>query len=111
MRTLHLGLVQQLAQLETRQCQIGDAIAEVNRRIAVLDEVISWNMPEAESEQEFSQEQPAQEAALYEELPLEEMFQEELPQEVSSEEEPTEEEVPQVRQLDTEGTEIQWVNR
>jgi hypothetical protein len=132
MQKLHLGLAQQLGQLETRQDQIGDAIAEVNRRIAIIDEVISWSMPEGESQQEYSHEPPSQEVALYEELPAVEMVREEIPQEemfqeelteelaqevsseVSSEEESTEEEVSQgdeFRQLDTEGTEIQWVNR
>ena len=165
MQKLHLGLVHQLGQLETRQIKIGDAISEVTRRIAVLDEVMSWSDPESESEPEFSQEEHPQEAVFYgelpseeifqeeipseemvteelpqeemfqeelpreemvtEELPQEEMFQEELPseemvteelpqEESSEEEEPLEEEVSQgdeFRQLDTEGTDIQWVNR
>ena len=124
MRKLHLGLVQQLGQLETRQSQIADAIIEVKRRIAILDEVISWSMSELEADQEFSQEEQSQEAIFHEELPSEEAFQEELPQEEMfqeefaqeepSVEEPREEETFQTdefRQLDTEGTEIEWVNR
>ena len=124
MRKVHLSLVQQLGQLETRQCEIADGITEVERRIGILDEVMSWSIPEPLTDQDFYQEDHSQEAIFQEEfaeeemfreeLPQVEMFQEELPEEESSEEESLKEEVFQVsnfRQLDTEGTEIQWVNR
>ena len=114
MRKLHLSLVQQLGQLETRQCEIADGITEVERRIGILDEVMSWSIPEPLTDQDFYQEDHSQEAIFQEEFAEEEMFQKELPEEESSEEESLKEEVFQVsnfRQLDTEGTEIQWVNR
>ena len=94
MRKLHLSLVQQLGQLETRQCEIADGITEVERRIGILDEVMSWSIPEPLTDQDFYQEDHSQEAIFQEEFAEEEVFQ-----------------VSNFRQLDTEGTEIQWVNR
>ena len=56
MRKMHLSLHQQLDQFETEQEQIAQAILEVQRRIAVLDEVMSWSVPGLEAEQEFTPE-------------------------------------------------------
>ena len=124
MRKLHLGLVQQLGQLETRQGQIADAIIEVKRRINILDEVTSWSMLGQEADQEFSQEEAPmedlpQEELVQEELPQQELFREEPPQQELFQEEPSLVEPPEekafqedvFRYLDTEGTDIQWVNR
>ena len=99
MRKLHLSLVQQLGQLETRQCEIADGITEVERRIGILDEVMSWSIPEPLTDQDFYQEDHSQEAIFQEEFAEEESLKEEVFQ------------VSNFRQLDTEGTEIQWVNR
>ncbi len=56
MRKLHLSLHQQLNQFEAEQQQIAEAIIEVQRRIAILDEVMSWSVPGYEAEQEYSHE-------------------------------------------------------
>ena len=56
MRKMHLSLHQQLNQFEAEQQQIADAIIEVQRRIAILDEVMSWSVPSYEAEQEYSHE-------------------------------------------------------
>ena len=56
MRKMHLSLHQQLHQFETEQEQIAQSIIEVQRRIAVLDEVMSWSVPGLEAEQEFTRE-------------------------------------------------------
>ena len=56
MRQLYLRLRQQLAQLELRQCQTGEAIAEVQRRLRVLEEAMSWTAPDVEAGQEVRQE-------------------------------------------------------
>ena len=37
-------LDQQLSQLESEKESIGDGIKEINRRLAVLDEVEGWNL-------------------------------------------------------------------
>ena len=37
-------LVQQLSQLEAEKASIEDGIQEINRRLAVLDEVEGWNL-------------------------------------------------------------------
>ena len=39
---MHLGLQEELQQFETRQEQIGEGIIEVQRRIGILDEAMSW---------------------------------------------------------------------
>ena len=56
MRKMHLSLHQQLHQFESEQEQIAQAIIEVQRRIVVLDEVMSWSVPGLEAEQEFTHE-------------------------------------------------------
>ena len=56
MQKMHLSLHQQLHQFESEQEQIAQAIIEVQRRIAMLDEVMSWSVPGFEAEQEFSHE-------------------------------------------------------
>ena len=44
MRERRLILEQQLSQLEAEGESIGEAILEINRRLAVLDEVEGWNL-------------------------------------------------------------------
>ena len=56
MREMHQSLQQQLHQFETEQEQIAQAIIEVQRRIAMLDEVMSWSVPGLEAQQEFAPE-------------------------------------------------------
>ena len=130
----HQCLQGQLQQFEMMQEQMGEVIIEVQRRIGILDEAMCWISIEVEpyqalpledafqtvdaedteiqlevEPQEFPPEEHSQEAIFHEELPEEEMFQEE-----SSEEKPLEEGVFQedeFRHLDTEDTEIKWVNR
>ena len=53
MRQLYQSLLEQLQQLETEQERIGEAIIEVQRRIDVLDEVMSWSVPGGEPEEEL----------------------------------------------------------
>lgn len=53
MRKMHLSLHQQLQQFESEQEQVAQAIIEVQRRIAILDEVMGWSVPGFEAEQEF----------------------------------------------------------
>ncbi len=43
MRNLHLSLLQELARMETQQ-GLEEAIAELQKRIDVLEEVLSWRM-------------------------------------------------------------------
>ena len=45
---MHLGLQQELKQLEMRQEQIGEGIVEAKRRIAILDEAMAWSPIEGE---------------------------------------------------------------
>ena len=56
MKKMHQCLHQQLNQFEAEQQQIAEAIIVVQRRIAVLDEVMSWSVPGYEAEQEYSHE-------------------------------------------------------
>ena len=56
MKKMHQSLHQQLNQFEAEQQQIAEAIIVVQRRIAVLDEVMSWSVPGYEAEQEYSHE-------------------------------------------------------
>lgn len=56
MREMHQSLQQQLHQFETEQEQIAQAIIEVQRRMAMLDEVMSWSVPGLEAQQEFTHE-------------------------------------------------------
>ena len=95
---MHLNLRQQLQRLETTREQIGEAIIEVQRRIGILDEALSWSPIEVH--QELSPEQAFRTVDAEEpwslievepnrELPLEDAF----------------------RTVDAEDTEIQWVNR
>ena len=42
-QVMHLGLQEELRQLETRQAQIGEGIVEAERRIAILDEAMAWS--------------------------------------------------------------------
>jgi len=44
MRGRRLILEQQLSQLEAEKESIGEAILEISRRLAVLDEVEGWNL-------------------------------------------------------------------
>ncbi len=44
---LYLSLLQQLARMETQQ-DLEEAIAEVQRRIDLLEEVLSWSLPAIE---------------------------------------------------------------
>ncbi len=44
MRERRLILEQQLSQLEAERESIGEAILEINRRLAVLGEVEGWNL-------------------------------------------------------------------
>ncbi len=44
MRELRAILEQQLSQLEAERESIGEAIQEINRRLAVVDEVEGWNL-------------------------------------------------------------------
>ncbi len=44
MRELMAILDQQLSQLEAEKASIEDGIQEINRRLAVLDEVEGWNL-------------------------------------------------------------------
>ncbi len=94
MRKLHQSLDQQLDQLETERDQIAKAIIEVQRRIGILDEVMSWTFPEEEEPQELAQK----------EFSLDEDSQEEF----SLGQLPTEAEF---HDVDAEGTEIEWANR
>ncbi len=52
MRKLHQSLDLKLGQLETERDQIAETIIEVQRRIEVLDEVMSWSVPGEEPEEE-----------------------------------------------------------
>ena len=50
MRNLHLSLLQELAQMETQK-GVEEAIAELQKRIDILEEVLSWRMsPEEEDD-------------------------------------------------------------
>lgn len=49
MQEMHLGLRQQLQQLAMIREQKGQDIIEVQRRISVLEEAMSWNAVAAES--------------------------------------------------------------
>ena len=53
MRERRLILEQQLSQLEAERESIGEAILEINRRLAVVDEVEGWNLI-AEPDDEFT---------------------------------------------------------
>lgn len=44
---LYLSLLKQLARME-KQKELGEAVAEVQRRIDLLEEVLSWRLPEVE---------------------------------------------------------------
>lgn len=52
MQDMHMGLRQQLQQFEMERQQIGEAIIEVQRRISVLNEAMSWSPVAAEPYQE-----------------------------------------------------------
>ena len=58
---LHLSLHQQLFQLEFEQQQIGEGIIEVERRIGILDEAMSWSPVEVEAYREFPEKELSQE--------------------------------------------------
>ncbi len=79
MQKLHQSLDQQLGQLEAEHHQIGEDIIEVQRRIEILNEVMSWDLPEEEADQDLAKEEltPApdsQDEVSLEELPLEDEF-------------------------------------
>ena len=50
MRNLHLSLLQEIARMETQQ-GLEEAIAELQKRIDVLEEVLSWRISEKEDDQ------------------------------------------------------------
>ncbi len=50
MRERRLILDQQLSQLEADKESIAEAILEINRRLAVLDEIQSWNLSSEQEE-------------------------------------------------------------
>ena len=50
---MHLSLQEELQQFEMKQEQIGQGIIEVQRRIGILDEAISWSPIEVEPSQEL----------------------------------------------------------
>lgn len=54
---LNVNLLQQLDQLEANHRQIGDGIIEVQRRIGILDEAMSWSPVEIGVHQELTQEE------------------------------------------------------
>ncbi len=56
MKERRLILGQQLSQFEAEKGSIAEAILEINRRLAVLDEIQSWNLS---PEQEETAENPA----------------------------------------------------
>ncbi len=56
MRERRLILDQQLSQFEADKESIAEAIIEINRRLAMLDEIQSWNLS---PEQEDTAENPA----------------------------------------------------
>jgi len=45
---MHLGLQEELQGLELKQEQIGEGIIEVQRRIGILNEAMSWSPLEVE---------------------------------------------------------------
>ena len=49
MKNLHLSLLQELARVETQQ-GLEEAIAELQKRIDVLEEVLSWRMSAEEED-------------------------------------------------------------
>ena len=49
MRNLHLSLLQELARMETQK-GVEEAIAELQERINVLEEVLSWRMSAEEKD-------------------------------------------------------------
>ncbi len=49
MKNLHLSLLQELARMET-QPGVEEAIAELQKRIDVLEEVLSWRMSAEEED-------------------------------------------------------------
>lgn len=57
MRNLHLSLQEQLDHFEKEQKGIAEAIIEVQKRIEILDEVMSWTLPEEGSGREPGQEE------------------------------------------------------
>ena len=65
MQQLYLSLRQHLAQLELQRCQAAETIAEVQRRLRLLEEAMSWTAPVIEAGQEMSQEpEPDPEPAI-----------------------------------------------
>ena len=50
---MHLGLQDELQRFEMRQKEIGEGIIEVNRRIGILDEAMTWSPVEVEPTQEL----------------------------------------------------------
>ena len=50
---MHLGLRQQLQQFEMKRKETGEAIIEIQRRISVLDEAMSWRPVAAEPYQQI----------------------------------------------------------
>lgn len=55
MQEMHLGLRQQLEQLEMRRRQIDEAVIEFHRRISGLGKATLWRPVAAESYQEMQQ--------------------------------------------------------
>ena len=52
LQEMHLGLSQQMQQFATERKQISEAITEVQRRISILDEAMSWGPVAAKPYQE-----------------------------------------------------------
>ena len=55
MQKLYLSLRQHLARLELQHCQTAEAITEIQRRIRILEEAMSWTAPEVKADQEVSE--------------------------------------------------------
>jgi len=69
MRKLHLSLQEQLDHFEMEQKEIAETIIEVQKRIEILDEVMSWTLPEQGSDREHGQEEfPLAELSLEDEF-------------------------------------------
>ena len=77
MQKLHQSLDQQLGQLETERVQVAESVIEVQRRIDILKEVMSWDPPEEAADQDQAGEEfplglDSQEEFPLADLPLEE---------------------------------------
>ena len=55
MRKLHLNLQEQLQSFEMERKEISEAIIEVQKRIKILDDIMSWTLPEQPSDREHGQ--------------------------------------------------------